>query len=593
MKEHLEEQYQELLRLCDLNLNQKQGNINQIIMNSIKKFTDSCSVPAIWCYGKHTKMLMTDFISEMRNVRYIIDANYSECEESGFRIIKENEIRDNHIDGIIISSFKYKDEIKKNMKNKYPDITYLDIYEELEAQGILLSFEYFSQQHPYGHYTNINNWRRNIENSETAEKKEKWYRLLIAEYILIKDFKSALSCIEQAEIRLDTGKFHDLYIMIKEMYFLEQEAASRISDNNVLMICMDGLREKDLENNRMPKILEWICKEGFFYKNTYSMSTSTLESLIPAYSENADLRTKYFERNIIEEKDCRFVNEAVRQKRKIYFYTDYVPYVNSKHVKITDKMQTATEKIWDFILDAVDEDNGLYYLHILYESHFSYPNPYTVGTLVADGTNIMFDYLSINGQKLRTDYGIQHRDALQYLDDVLTPLLGRMQCRMVMYADHGNIILSESDNLGKVERTKFSFHKDLIHVPLIIKSPEISPGSTIKIESLMSLNMIILDLMNHEAVTLDEKEYVKVVRSEIYNPDFRYLYNKYGRKQELLAFEVFIFADGSKLAVYADGKTEMFHAEDDQEVTDDERKKQLLSKVSSRITVCELSALKN
>lgn len=589
MKEYLEIQYKKLLGLCNLDSGVigRQSNINQIIKESVQGFIETCSVPAVWCYGKHTKMMMTDFMYEMKRIHYIVDTNFAGQEKSGFCIIREGQIQDYKIDGIIISSYKYKDEIKKNLKEHYPEVRYLDIYEELEKRGVVLSYEYFSQQHPYGHYSNINTWKRKFLEAKDIAENEYLYRNLVTEYILIKDFRSALCCMEQARKELGENAFQELLALTKHIYATELEAASKLSENNVVMLCMDGLREKDFSGSLLPQMKSWVDQTCYIYKNAYSVSTSTMESLIPAYSENDDLRTHYYETMKIAEEDCRFVCEAIRQKRNIYFYTDATYYIDSVHIKVTDKMQTATEKMWNFILDALDENNGLFYIHELYESHFSYPNPYTEELLVADGTNIMFDYLAVNGQRLRTDYDKQHKDALRYLDDVLTPLLERLKCRMVIYADHGNILLSLAENIWQVERTKFSFHRDLVCVPLIVKSPETGIGYTEKLESIMSLNAILISLMCHRPVDLSKKEYVKLVRSEIYNPDFRYLYHKCGFDQELLALEVFIFTDGMKLAIYSNGKSELFLAENDQEVMDDEKKKALIRRVKSRITVCD------
>lgn len=148
---------------------------------------------------------------------------------------------------------------------------------------------------------------------------------------------------------------------------------------------------------------------------------STFESLIPAYSENNDLRTRYYDSTQIPEGDCRFISEAIRQKRRIHFYTDSIAFTDSENVMVEDKSQTATEKIWSFISDAQNVENGLFYVHILYESHYSYPNPDTISELVTDGSNIMFDYLQKNGGELRADYVQQHEDAVRYLDRVLTP----------------------------------------------------------------------------------------------------------------------------------------------------------------------------
>lgn len=588
MRELLENCYSKLLKECGVESSSGLCCINKVIKESLQDFVKSCSVPAIWCYGKHTKMLMTDFMYEMKEVHYVIDAGYNGSEQTGFQIIGEGGIRDNDIDGIIISSFKYREEIKKTILDKYSDIKYLDIYEKLEEKGIKLNFEYFSQKHPYSHYNNINVLRKKVGIAHADDEKSKLYKALLEEYVDIKDFKSAIECIHKAERDIDTDEFQGILVMLNDIYSLEKQAIANISDNNVLMMCIDGLRRKDIFDNLMPKMKIWIEDNTFYYKNAYSVSTSTFESLIPAYSENDDLRTKYFDENKIEESHCRFVKEAVKQKRNIFFYTDSIQFIDSEHICVTDKAQTATEKMWDFILDAVDEENGLYYIHLLYESHFSYPNPYTEDKLVADGTSIMFDYLAVNGGQLRTDYDKQHRDALRYLDDVLVPLLEKLHCRMVIYADHGNIILPEQTDILDIDRTKFSYHNDLIQVPLIIKSPETGVGISEKLESIMSLNKIIIELMRNESVILDKKDYIKIVRSEIYNPDFKYLYHKCGYEQELLAFEVFICSGGSKLAIYSNGVSELFCADNEDVIADSEKKARLISMVKDNVTVCDV-----
>lgn len=588
MRKLLEDYYHNLLKKCDMGDICDSHSVNKVIKESLQNFVKNCSVPAIWCYGKHTKMLMTDFMYEMKEVHFVIDAGYNGSEKTGFQIIREEDIIDNGIDGIIISSFKYREEIRKTILDKYPDIKYLDIYEKLEEKGIRLNFEYFSQNHPYSHYNNINTFRKKVKNACTEDEKKKLYQLVLEEYVEIKDFKSAIECIHEATRDINTDEFQDILVMLNEIYRLEVQAASSISDSNVLMMCMDGLRRQDVLDNIMPKMKVWIDNNTLFYKNAYSVSTSTFESLIPTYSENDDLRTRYYDKNIVTENQCRFVKEAVRQKRKIFFYTDSTQYIDSDNISVTDKAQTATEKMWDFILDAVDEKNGLYYVHVLYESHFSYPNPYTEDKLVADGTSIMFDYMTVNGGRLRADYDRQHRDALRYLDNVLMPLLEKLNCRMVVYADHGNVILPRQTDVLNIDRTKFSYHNDLIQVPLIIKSPETGTGVSEDLESIMSLNQIIIELMRNETVILDKKEYVKIVRSEIYNPDFKYIYHKCGFDQELLAFEVFIFRDGIKLAVYSNGKSELFDAENDIMIDNLNEKEQLISIIKDKITVCNM-----
>lgn len=250
-----------------------------------------------------------------------------------------------------------------------------------------------------------------------------------------------------------------------------------------------------------------------------------------------------------------------------------------------DCTQTVTEKMWDFILDAVEEDNGLFYIHILYESHYSYPNPYTEDKIIADGSNIMFDFLSKNGGCLRTDYEAQHKDAISYIDDVLYPLLSKLKARFVLYADHGNIILPQNTKLGDISYTQETFHEDLIQIPLVIKSPEMGVNINNGIISLISINDIIVSLLKKKKFVPKENEFIKIVRSELYNPDFRYLYKKNGGERGLLAFEGFIFDTGYKLIIYADGVSELYETANDQIINDNVLKNRLLDLVKNLVTV--------
>ena len=157
-------------------------------------------------------------------------------------------------------------------------------------------------------------------------------------------------------------------------------------------------------------------------------------------------------------------------------------------VHVTSYSQTAAEKLWDFLLDAVDEQNGLFYIHILYESHFAYPNPYTMEKIVGEGTSILFDYLEKNGGGLQADYEMQQKDALRYLDDTAAPLIERLRCGVVLYADHGNIVFGRETKLRDIEITKYTFHEDLIQVPLAVGYPGIAARTDSRLISIMELN---------------------------------------------------------------------------------------------------------
>lgn len=590
MRTKMEQAYGQLLVLLGMENGNESRKTSRIIKEVIGAFVSSCENPALWCYGEHTRMLMTDYVFEMKKVRYIIDEFCTG--DGGFEIIRSGEVEDKKIDGIIISSFKYRKEIIETIKSNFPKMRYLDIYEALHENGIDLACEYYAEDYPYARYARMNRISRELRECGDDEDKKRLQEALVQENVLIKDFPSAITCMEEILKRNDDRKNREIMDFLYEVYSQELQAASAVSDRNVLMLCIDGLRRRDVVSGEMEKIKELISSKGYFFTNAYSTSTSTYESLIPTYSGNNDLRTRYYEKSEIEEDECPFVKEAISQGRKIHFYTDFCHYVKSNYINVTDNYQTAAEKLWDFLLDAVDEDNGLFYIHILYESHYSYPNPYTIEKLVTEGTSILFDFLSCNGGRIKTDYVAQHRDALNYLDNLLPPILERLSCKTVLFADHGNILLEKETKLEDVTYPQLTFGEELIQVPLVIFDGRTSAGTSSQICSLMELNDIVICLLQRKKVGEGNKDYIKVVRSPLYNVDFQYLYTKMGYECGLGAFEAFLFQRGYKLVVYSDGTVELYDSDMDKLLKNKSLKEELLAQIRNEITVCIQEAVR-
>ena len=125
----------------------------------------------------------------------------------------------------------------------------------------------------------------------------------------------------------------------------------------------------------------------------------------------------------------------------------------------------------------------------------------------------------------------------------------------------------------------------MLHIPFIISSPEMGTGEDDRNISLMEINEILVCLMEQKRFVPKQPGIVKAQRSAIYNPDFQYLYKKCGQEQGLRAYEVFLFEDGSSLAVYDNGYTEL--AENQCIIENEQKKRYLYERIKTRITVCE------
>lgn len=80
----------------------------------------------------------------------------------------------------------------------------------------------------------------------------------------------------------------------------------------------------------------------------------------------------------------------------------------------------------------------------------------------------------------------------------------------------------------------------------------------------MELNNIAISLMENKKFEYCKKYYIKIGRTAIYNPDYKYIF-KYILHSEhsLCAFEGFVFEDGYKLIVYSNGVKELYKVAED------------------------------
>lgn len=574
----LTQKYKELIKLCKIDEDIDKKHTSLAIRNILSKFCHSHNNVAIWCNGEHTRMLMADYMDELKNVNIIID-NKLNGQGDGFNIIRENEIIDNRIDGIIISSYGFKDEIKSNLENNYNNIPYLDIYEELRKIGIGLEAEYYKYSHPNNTYLVINKYRNNIRLQNNLEYS---YIQLINKLIVIKDFFTAAEVAEQfLKIASEPEKVGQVLTLLLDICEYVKYSIRNIDRNNILMLCIDSMRKQDFYGrykNTMKAVNNNVC----CYHNAYSVSTSTYESLIPTYGEYNSVRKIG---NIVKEKDCRFICEAVKNNRRIHFYTDGDKFIDSDKIKYSGCFQTITEKLWNFLIDANNEKNGLFYIHVLQESHFWYANAYTEAPFVA---GVSTDVINFNNNEIINNLKNQKLDADRYLDNILSVLLDNIKSNFVVYADHGYIMPDEY-KIDNKDNSAYSYHNNLIQIPLIIKQNgnKSMVGDRYELVSLMQLNEILCNLINNRMVMPNEHNYIKVQRTGIYNPKLKKIYREKGRERELMAFELFIFIDGYKLCVYENG--EMVFLYKDKKVENAQLQAEYYNAVANDVTVYKLS----
>ena len=574
----LQIKYDNLCTLIRLHSINKHNDLNISLRKIISSFMQAHKKVAIYCYGYHTQMLLTDFVAELRDVVCIID-NGNVSNDSSFQIIKDGDIEQFGLDGVVVSSFKHMNEIKQGLHDNHKEVDVLDIYEELAKQGIILEHDFFYAG-PYQSYSRINTLLMKLEEGESIDL----LRDLLKEYVSIKDFRLAGDLSKKIYNLTGDKTDKEISDATAELYEMQISKLAHSGKNNVLMLCLDGMRRQDFIDGQMEKIYELVKNSSCIYSNAYSYSTMTYESLVPTFEENTDQKTDYYLREEVDSKDCRFIKKALEEKRFVAVYGDGNHYIYDDAIKYSGYSQTVTEKLWDFIIDCDGVDNGIFYLHELYESHYSFANPYSKKRIVSQGAAMLFDFLPQNSGCLRTDYKKQHGDAIRYLDDTLTPFLEVLPCSLVLFADHGNLILEHDTELKDIDEPKLHAGEEWIRIPLAIRVNGQKPRMDNRLISLMELNDIMLSVMAGNEYRHDEPEFIKIGRSAIYNQQFRELYRLMSSEYNGEAFEGFIFTNGYKLLVFSDGKKSLYSVNDDSLICDDKLADELFDKVKKEIT---------
>ena len=519
---------------------------------------------AIYCYGEHTKALMREYIFELRSIMYIVDNGNIDAKYQGFTIIKDDDLEFYGIDGVIISTYQYREEIKGVLTKNHKKIDFLDFYDVMHSSGINIECEFYKFKTPYENYIEINELYQKINKKKNTSC---FLIELLEKYLEIKDFRLASKAAEALYKENNEPEYLELINDINGLYEDCLNVLKLKGENAVLLMCIDGLKAEEFcEKGHLSNTYHVVKSRAEIFEWAYSYSTSTYESLVPVFSENYDQNTNYMSSSDIPIKKCRFASFAKKQGRNIYVYSGGVKHILDPGIKYIEYAQTITQMIWSFLHDLENDPNGLFFMRPLYESHFTFPSPYFQGrNLVVDGTSVFFDYLSTKGGKLRVKYSDQYETSMNYIDDTLVPFFEHISCGTFLFADHGNYNykMIECTKLEDMDAHQMTVAESLIRIPMAVFSPT-GGGQNTRLISLMELNNIAISLMENKKFEYCKKYYIKIGRTAIYNPDYKYIF-KYILHSEhsLCAFEGFVFEDGYKLIVYSNGVKELYKVAED------------------------------
>ena len=249
----------------EIGLVQKRIFLYDSIDKILKKACDGKRCIAIKCGGIHSKWLMRDFLYKYE-ISYIIDNNVGENTKmfNNVPIIKSF---DKSIDLVIISSYEYRESAKEDLELQGCH-NYVDIYEELSKENIVLHNEYYHfYDEPYKYLIEQQNLYR-------KEKSEIILSNIIQEFLSIRDFVSSLFYIDEY-IANKFYKYEEKIELKKELnLYLEmvRDICIKRKTKDILWFWQDGLQTYAICN--MP-FFQDVSKKGISFLNSYSPSPTT------------------------------------------------------------------------------------------------------------------------------------------------------------------------------------------------------------------------------------------------------------------------------------------------------------------------------
>lgn len=445
------------------NSNTLGDNVIEYIREIMKNIPDDSSI-AIRGGGEHTAKLL-ELIPDTKNVIGIFDANSSYTNNSGrIRSYPSNALEDYEVDVVIVSSFKYRSEIRKELEGlETKELIVIDIYDELAKQGIYLEklFYYYSA-YPYCEITDLQD---KYDLTEDKAMRESILSTMIEKCIDIRDFITLEHYI--GVCRDESFKSYDIYNSLWNEITLLLEKMQRSLDarrhKDILVLWNDSVPYEKLDN--LPYLKE-ISKDSLFFENAYTATPYTEPTFMTMFAKKYVL-DQYQEDNSVDEFNT-FKEMEKNGYHPIWIGNDrrWVKEYKEKGLEcnMTTVWGPSTVRYWQMLYYLLIYDKPLFItVHAVVETHEPYLSPIY--------KNPQFSMKAYRDEYQSEDMLQQIDAAFHYWDQQV-----RFYDRFVQY-DCTRIYMSDHGTWLNMDEARYD--EKAIHIILFVQDKEL-PGKRCK-----------------------------------------------------------------------------------------------------------------
>lgn len=467
---------------------------------------------AIRCGGNHTARLLEEF-GHILGVKLIIDRNKDKVNR---RVVSYNipiveKITEELMDVIIISTYDYREEIKKELEDF--DVKIIDIYDYLEQAGFHLTEEFYNVGNDKEIYKRLIEGNQRYKNAINRLEKQRALDDLIGMYLDDRDIYSAINCINEYIICRYSGYLEkeELLYQINNLMRKIGHACQERKQQDIFWLWQDGMFFEVVEN--MPYLKQW-GEQGIFFKNAYSVNTSTRH----VYSRIFDLRDEYEMYHDADKKPQQHIMiemlrqygyscQKIRGVKRSPICLDNLDIYNMPRLMITDA--ALTEIYWEALREMLLSDVPVFLLlHTGLETHLPAMAP-NLEHYYDYGVESLAERFEEEGRKRFLD---RVNQTAQYLDaemQFLFGLLGDTSVKIVM-SDHGDALTKNS----------YCFTNDCSHIVLIAGGGNLFARKCEKLVDIGNFYMLLKDILEKSEVDNLFSDEIKFVTVDVYGEEF-------------------------------------------------------------------------
>lgn len=410
---------------------------------------------------------------------------------------------------IIVSTYsnKWKRKFKVMVLSCMNRCKVVDIYELLEKGGVKVEKDF---QFGFGliHEDIISNLK--AYEKEGMKDENKKIKVLIADYLAIRDFKNAFKYIDKLE-SLGDSDINRYISLKKEIEIYLEELKQKIKEKeHVVVNWIDALRYDEMQN------MSFVCEQarrGICFQNMYVNAPYTAATLKTLFTGKMLIDDKLYEMpleacesgklyQVLQKYDYQFVYVSSYYREGI-FRNDRT----QRGYCFNDRIEIPCSWVqYELIRSlAYAEKKCFAIAHTFGEIHYPHMNPVDKEIKpINDPINIFRegDNEKIKGQIISSQ---------QYVDEQLRYY--HQFYESVPY----EIYMSDH---GEVRKEEYSFFRNLYHTIFCVLGNNISPISYSKVSSLQMFPEIVNKILEGKAGEITEiykKEYVLIQRDDKYN----------------------------------------------------------------------------